>query len=446
MGCFFLCFKGSNGRRRCRKHKKSSPVKYGGFVFLLPRAITQEKESCAYFRSISSGIEIIAETAAAAVNPFPKLSENEEQGTVSNIRKKVTFDLHVTTFEIVPFHEDSKDFTEDGEIVREAKEGKKDKEEEECNHESKIAAACPPNHRYQNCDSSDDEGLDEEDEASDDDEENEFDEGDDISINGDEEESYDSYFSLHMEGESKHFHDVTKPNHTTTESNTDVELPFSSKASVRDRSRYINSVLNPVENISHWKELKVRPTSKNPSNKKFEPNTRSFISPEPTFSEAERPHKSFSSNPNPDDFGKQEIALDASLSNWLVSPNNSKPEPQRSNSMLSNSSISQEERPILGALTIEDIKHSSRTSSPRKSPSWSAEEVPIVGTVGGYWSSKSGEESSSSWSSISEERGIPNTTGKYREDKRVNLYFTPFETRLERALNSETRSNVEYTA
>ncbi|KAH0452158.1 hypothetical protein IEQ34_019457 [Dendrobium chrysotoxum] len=432
MGCFLVCFKGSKDRQRCRKSKKSLPV-------------NKEKENGVYFHSISSGIEIISETTAAATdNPFPKLrharfpyQENQEQGTAANVRKKVTFDLHVTTFEIAPVLEDPKDFKEDDEIEREVKEEKKDKEEEESNDEPKLAAY-PPNHRYQNCESSDDEGLNEDDEASDEDDEIDFDEGNDIGINGDEEESYDSYFSLPMESEQKHIQEISslKP---SIESNTERELVILAKAHVRDRSRYIHSVLNPVENISHWKEVKVRPTSlKNLNKENLDIKTKPFISPEPTFSKAEKPHKSISSNSNSDDFGKQEIALDASLSTWLSSPNNSNLELQKSNSMLSNSSISQEERPILGALTMEDIKQSSTTSSPRRSPSRSPEEVPIVGTVGGYWSSKSKEDSASSWNSSSEKRGIPNTTSKYREDKRVNLYYTPFETRLERALNMES--------
>ncbi|XP_020692266.1 protein JASON [Dendrobium catenatum] len=418
MGCFLVCFKGSKDRKRCRRSKKSLSV-------------NKEEENGVYFHSISSsGIEIISETTAAATdNPFPKLRENQEQGTAANARKKVTFDLHVTTFEIAPVQEDPKDFTEDDEIEREVKEEKKDKEEEKSSDEPKLASY-PPNHRYQNCESSDDdEGLNEDDEASDEDDEIDFDEGNDIGINGDEEESYDSYFSLPMESEQKHIQEISSPK-PTIESNTERELVILAKAHVRDRSRYIHSVLNPVENISHWKEVKVRPTSlKNLNKENLDIKTKPFISPEPTFSKSEKPHKSSSSNSNSDDFGKQGIALDASLSTWLASPNNSR---------LSNSSISQEERPILGALTMEDIKQSSRTSSPRRSPSRSPEEVPIVGTVGGYWSSKSKEASASSWSSSSEKRGIPNTTSKYREDKMVNLCYIPFETRLERALNMES--------
>jgi hypothetical protein len=79
---------------------------------------------------------------------------------------------------------------------------------------------------------------------------------------------------------------------------------------------------------------------------------------------------------------KQEASVDASLSTWLGSSGT--PE---SNSVRSYSPISREDRPILGALTVEDIKISSANSSPRRSrsPSPSPDDMPILGTVGAYW-------------------------------------------------------------
>ncbi|KAI0497872.1 hypothetical protein KFK09_021110 [Dendrobium nobile] len=56
------------------------------------------------------------------------------------------------------------------------------------------------------------------------------------------------------------------------------------------------------------------------------------------------------------------------------------------------------------------------------------------------------EELAYSWSSFSEIRGIPNTTSKYREDRMINCHATPFEARVERALNrgiAETSSSLE---
>ncbi|AQL09505.1 hypothetical protein ZEAMMB73_Zm00001d048366 [Zea mays] len=79
---------------------------------------------------------------------------------------------------------------------------------------------------------------------------------------------------------------------------------------------------------------------------------------------------------------KQEASVDASLSTWLGSSGT--PE---SNSVRSYSPISREDRPILGDLTVEDIKISSASSTPRRSrsPSPSPDDMPILGTVGAYW-------------------------------------------------------------
>ena len=85
---------------------------------------------------------------------------------------------------------------------------------------------------------------------------------------------------------------------------------------------------------------------------------------------------------------KQEASVDASLSTWLGSAGT--PE-SKSNSVRSYSPISREDRPILGALTMEDIKISSANSSPMRSrsPSPSPDDMPILGTVGAYWNSSS---------------------------------------------------------
>ncbi|KAK8966369.1 hypothetical protein KSP40_PGU008906 [Platanthera guangdongensis] len=402
MGCFLGCFKGSKDRKRSRKPKKSFPA--------------------AKVRRIPVLVSFISSR------------ENQEQGAVANVRKKVTFDLNVTTFESATVHGDTNEFWEDDAFERNVKEQNSDKEEEKGKEELTDAlksVTYPPNHRYQNCESSDDEGLCEEDE-NEEDKEIDFYEDNDSGCEA-EEESYDSYFSLPMENQVLHFQEVSSPK-PTGEAAAERELLVLSKGNVRDRSKYIHSVMNPVENSSHWKEVKVRRASLKNPNKENINESQTFIIPEPTM----KPKKLVTTNTNPDDFAKQEITVDASLSNWLIFPNYARISP-----------VSQEERPILGSLDMEDFQHSARTSSPRKSPSRSSVEIPIIRTVGGYLSSRSKEGSPSSWSSSgSEKRGIPNTTSKYREDKRVSWYCTPFETRLEKALELEptgTCSNVEST-
>ncbi|PIA45494.1 hypothetical protein AQUCO_01700786v1, partial [Aquilegia coerulea] len=222
--------------------------------------------------------------------------------------------------------------------------------------------------------------------------------------------------------------------------------PKASKANenVRDRSEYLHSVLNPVENLTQWKAVKMRskpPLRQRKENTAIEHELQIPFSSEPSFR-----FSPFSSNSKKDHSGspKEDVAVDTSLSNWLGSSETT-PSTKTSNlsfdfesaegskSQRSGSPRSHEDRPILGALTVEELRQFSATSSPRKSPSRSPDEMPILGTVGSYWSHTGQTVDSSSGSSSC--KGIPNTTSKYREDKRVNWHSTPFETRLERALN-----------
>ncbi|OAY64579.1 hypothetical protein ACMD2_01975 [Ananas comosus] len=179
-------------------------------------------------------------------------------------------------------------------------------------------------------------------------------------------------------------------------SSPDKQPILLAKGNPRDRSHYVNSVLNPVENLSQWKEVKVgavplKNTNKENINLEQEKN-KMVLSPEPTF-KTKKLEGTADSNNSP---CKQEVSVDASLSTWLVSSENSSVQRiQESNSARSNWSLSREERPILGALTVEDIKQSSVTSSPRRSPSRSPDEIPIVGTVGSYWSCRSQGDTSS---------------------------------------------------
>ncbi|XP_022848890.1 protein JASON-like [Olea europaea var. sylvestris] len=71
----------------------------------------------------------------------------------------------------------------------------------------------------------------------------------------------------------------------------------------------------------------------------------------------------------------------------------------------------------------------SASSYPRKSLSRNPDEMLIIGTVGTYWNDSGSAKHSDSVSSY---KGIPNTTSKYREDKRVNWYSTRVEARLEK--------------
>lgn len=103
----------------------------------------------------------------------------------------------------------------------------------------------------------------------------------------------------------------------------------------------------------------------------------------------------------------QEMPVDTSLSDWLVSSETTLVK-YGTNMPASNSVINHEDRPILGVLTLEEIKQFSTSCSPMKSPSKNLDELPIIGSVGTYWT----HQDSSSASSF---RGIPNTSSKYKE-------------------------------
>ncbi|XP_039137716.1 uncharacterized protein LOC120275260 [Dioscorea cayenensis subsp. rotundata] len=401
MGCFLACFGGPKDRKRRRPVVPASPAH-------------RIHESYQPLKPSLSPKKLAPEVALGS--PL-NLRENQEPGSFSSNRKKVTFDLNVKTYEDVSVPEDSK-YSSDEDVENEEKGEEKS---------SPVLCAFPANHRYQNCVNSDDEEELEECEGAEDEEFEDSDldaEDEDIGVvGGNEDESYDSYFSLPMDKEREELQEISSPK-SINETSPDKQLKILDSKNVRDRSQYIHSVLNPVENISQWKEVKVRVTPA-----KLQKENISF-EPEPVMKVEKPSQKNSLMSPSPISSAKQEVSVDASLSTWLSSPESPIPErPQMSKSHQSNSSLSREDQPILGALTVDDLKQSV-TSSPRRSPSKSPDEMPILGTVGSYWN-----DSISSLSS-SAAKGIPNTTSKYREDRRVNWHSTPFEKRLDKALNN----------
>ncbi|XP_022157535.1 uncharacterized protein LOC111024204 isoform X2 [Momordica charantia] len=173
--------------------------------------------------------------------------------------------------------------------------------------------------------------------------------------------------------------------------NSSAYVCGSNRKKARHRTAYICPVRNPVENLSQWNVVKSKgalPPTPQKENLKLEQESTSSKS------------KAFKSSKEP--------SVDASLSNWLAS------------------SESTPVGPITTTMALEDtvtppVKSSTLqgSSSPGRS---SRNEMP--------------EASDEDHDSASSFKGIPNTTSKYREDKTVNWHSTPFETRLERALNN----------
>ncbi|KAJ7977200.1 Protein JASON [Quillaja saponaria] len=400
MGCFLACFGSSkDGKRRKQRHK------------VMPR--DQRNTSS---KRVQPGISSAQEFSKNLLSPVYEVQDKSEEQLSFSTRKKVTFDTNVKTYEHVYPDEVPA-------IPPESEEGGKKEEDSTRSSHSKSSSedssvtstgSYPQNHRYQNCRDSDEEykeldydGSDVSDEEEDDD------------LGGEYDEFYDGMIDSRTRFSAAKTEDVESGNSICGLSGGEVKP----NPNARDRSVYVHSVLNPVENLTQWKAAKARGTSP------LRHQKENFISnqePQVLFSsESGFKELSFSFKSKSDQTKKlnYEIAVDASLSNWLdsseattVNKTNSVTldgnTSEKSRSQGSNSVISPEDRPILGALTVEELKQFSATSSQRKSPSRSQDEMPIIGTVGTYWDHAGSANDSGSASSY---KGIPNTTSKYRE-------------------------------
>ncbi|KAL2236402.1 UNVERIFIED_CONTAM: hypothetical protein Sindi_0831900, partial [Sesamum indicum] len=334
--------------------------------------------------------------------------DGEEQLSPSP-RKRVTFNSNITTYEHVPVQESVNSLPECNENLGKEKQedltgtSQSNSLSEDDSSVISSVGSYPPNHRYHNARDSDDEAEEYGDSDMDD-----FADSDDEDDYGDFDEHTDGKIS-YQEVCSKSV--IIASMESRTESlaaqvtNEEVESrmvkirppdeevePFGSKGNARDRNGYINSVFNPIENITQWKAAKKSKRAHQLTQQKENSGTN-----------FEAPHISFSSksmfNPKSNQVktGNQEIAVDASLSNWLASPPKTMVSKKTSFSGLEtvtsgmtmsdgSSPLSNfEDRPILGALTMEELRQISATPSPKQSPSRSPDEMPIIGTVGTYW-------------------------------------------------------------
>ncbi|CAL0308816.1 unnamed protein product [Lupinus luteus] len=200
------------------------------------------------------------------------------------------------------------------------------------------------------------------------------------------EESSESLFSLSIDSRKR----------ISSAENVDGEVN-SLIVSAAEKGRRIehddSTVLNPIENIITQQVKMVKATLCKMKDNKENINLvvqnvdvdNIAISPEPNLKLS-----SFKTRK------KQEFGVDTSLSSWLVEPEttpvtmkssdysarkHSTPKERRGSSSV----LSHEDRPILGALSIEGIRKYSSVSA-TCSRSRSPDEIPIIGTVGSYWS------------------------------------------------------------
>ncbi|KAG2543645.1 histone H3.v1-like isoform X1 [Panicum virgatum] len=369
MGCFLGCFGGAKERRRRRK--RSPAQSPNGRSRAAPR-VTPKK--------VDLDGEVVS-AAAPLLATLPELRDSTDDMCLTVVKKKVTFDPNVTTFEAVAILE------EDGEGADPEEDGASREKDWMLTPECAKSEAFPLNHRYSNCADSDNdseyEDAEEEeyDEFYDEEEDEEEEDGLDVCAMDDEEEEHGLLSIGRSEEEACESLFLLPISKTPKDSGGKV-------AATGVAASEAPAVLNSVENLTQWKEAKpsvaAAPKSSDKENVALGQENRMDLLAEPAAAakkKDERPafsHYSYT----PSTPSKQEASVDASLSTWLGSSGT--PE---SNSVRSYSPISREDRPILGALTVEDIKISSANSSPRRSrsPSPSPDDMPILGTVGAYW-------------------------------------------------------------
>ncbi|KAE9619396.1 hypothetical protein Lalb_Chr02g0152681 [Lupinus albus] len=437
MGCFLACF-GSSKSTRTKQH--SSPKRNSCY---------KPQHQCVYetFQDHSKSTDVTSslqnhdkseEQLRVSTGFSSQLQDKSEEQLSVSTRKKVTFDSNVKTYEpVLQDEEPEKKNIAEGNVEGLTTKPTQSKSSSSTEDSSVTSTGSyPQNHRYQNCRDSDDEVEDDE-----------LDYGDsDLSDDDDD------------EGDNEDFEDgmVYSSPIRVCDNSDDVNsiIGLNLNPNARDRSVYVHPVLNPVENLTQWKVVKSkRTTPLRPQKENYLSSNHESKIAYGTEEESSTKEVAFNFNSGTDISRKlkQEISVDASLSNWLVLPETTpvnKPSsvpcyartPERTTSQ--GSVVSREDRPILGALTIEEIRQFSANSSPRKSPSRSPDEMPIIGTVGTYWNFTDSAEDSTSVSGF---KGIPNTTSKYREDKRVNWHSTPFEKRLEKALSEGANAEVAST-
>ncbi|XP_038985682.1 protein JASON [Phoenix dactylifera] len=216
----------------------------------------------------------------------------------------------------------------------------------------------------------------------------------------------------------------------------------------RIRTQYVYPVLRHVENLSHWKALREEPSliqsaDHSEQEKKFpSPDFTGraqpiSFTPAPTYSKLFE-SASFSCpnekiNQVQNRGSREEPVHDKSLSSPALlfksadqlNSNVDTPE-------LVISSLSQQLKPPFPEDEIGNSKNITK-EKPHSEKSYDAGR-PIIGIVASQWNADELSCISPKWW---DGNGIPNTTTKYKEDKKVSWHATPFEDRLEKALSDE---------
>ncbi|XP_031111654.1 rRNA biogenesis protein rrp36-like [Ipomoea triloba] len=233
-------------------------------------------------------------------------SETRSDGSVSKeslavkVKKKVSFNLNVKTYE--PLHQ----------------------EEIEDDDEEKPKCEYPSDYRYYNCR----ESFDEEDEIQL--EESDLEDDEDI-------DDYDGDDEDYTRDDNEDNHHMLKQKTENTAAVSGGDEPKSrvllsdsceSNRNTRNRSQYVNSVLNPVENLTQWKAVKARERERTQvKNQKENIRLEQEEDHKPAIAKSPSDPLSLCNKRNVSDFQppSRDLQVDASLSNWLIWSENKPP-------------------------------------------------------------------------------------------------------------------------
>ncbi|XP_057439535.1 chitin biosynthesis protein CHS5-like [Lotus japonicus] len=246
------------------------------------------------------------------------------------------------------------------------------------------------------------------------------------------EESSESLFSLSTDSIRRFSSTEKAENEVNSIIPADVSVPITNEET-QGRILDDSSVLNPIENLAQGSVIKA--TVLQPPNDDKE-NINSVVqdvdiptTPEPNLKLSNRNARQRKINDK-----KKEVGVDTSLSNWLadsettpVSMNSTNSVGEQTPNGGRGSPWSREDRPILGALTVEEIKKFSVSASSRRTRSPSPDDTPIIGTVGSYWSHTGQSKNSKS-----------NNSGK---DAKLKWSSPRVKTRLDRAFEASVAEN-----
>ncbi|CAI9118080.1 OLC1v1019595C1 [Oldenlandia corymbosa var. corymbosa] len=305
MGCFLGCFGITKKKRRRKGGSKfeSGASSYGRYV------------------PLDSDVAVKIDNADIQKSSADKIIYEPKESTIAKVKKKVSFNLNVKTYEPLPKEDEETMWGYDEEETAGASMKFLNYED---NLMSSKLGSFPANYRYQNCrdtyDEEDDIELDEidldDDEDEDYDKELDFDEEDFVECH-----DYGSSNMSQVEGRQLNSAPVESDERAKTSqlaaqgrgNNPNQDLNKTEPdQSARSRSQFGCSVLNPIENLSQWKEVKAN------SKQQLKLQKENVV-----LQLATNVNKKSNSLPLTSSLNSnclrtsQEISVNASLSNWV---------------------------------------------------------------------------------------------------------------------------------